>query len=200
MRIGVDFDNTIVCFDDLFHEAATEKKLLPPNVKVTKGGVRDYLRQAGKEAAWTELQGYVYGVLIKKAPPFEGVKDFFQSQIKKGNDIFIISHKTKKPFLGPPHDLHLAAIEWIEKQGFFEWIGLSRKNVFLELSKEDKCKRIATQKCSVFIDDLPEFLTCPTFPPNVKQILFDPDDHHASETALARCRSWKEISTLVDKK
>jgi hypothetical protein len=37
--------------------------------------------------------------------------------------------------------------------------------VFLEPTKADKLTRIATLGCTHFIDDLPEFLSDPGFPP-----------------------------------
>jgi len=33
--------------------------------------------------------------------------------------VFIISHRTRHPFIGEPHDLHAAALSWLERQGFF---------------------------------------------------------------------------------
>ena len=32
----------------------------------------------------------------------------------------LISHKAKTPFLGPPYDLHKAAIDWLTEYNFFE--------------------------------------------------------------------------------
>ena len=61
MRIGIDFDNTIVSYDALFHKVAREQGVVPPNTPANKLAVRDYLRQIGKEDLWTEMQGYVYG-------------------------------------------------------------------------------------------------------------------------------------------
>ena len=53
MVIGVDFDNTIVCYDDLFHRIAVEQGLVPARLEPRKNEVRDFLRNAGQEAAWT---------------------------------------------------------------------------------------------------------------------------------------------------
>ena len=36
MRIGVDFDNTIVCYDTLFHRLAVEEGLIPPDIPPRK--------------------------------------------------------------------------------------------------------------------------------------------------------------------
>ena len=82
LLIGVDFDNTIVCYDTLFHKIALEQNLIPADLPQTKTHVRDFLRQEGKEDLWTEMQGYVYGKrMIEDAPPFEGVKAFFKACI-----------------------------------------------------------------------------------------------------------------------
>ena len=56
MRIGVDFDNTIACYDGVFHAAALERGLIPASVATDKTSVRDYLRALGRDAAFTELQ------------------------------------------------------------------------------------------------------------------------------------------------
>src|SRR5262245_43078397 len=44
MLIGVDFDNTIVSYDALFHRIATERDLIPADLPVNKTAVRDHLR------------------------------------------------------------------------------------------------------------------------------------------------------------
>ena len=47
MIIGLDFDNTIVSYDELFHRVALEGGLVPGDLPVRKEAVRDYLREAG---------------------------------------------------------------------------------------------------------------------------------------------------------
>jgi len=64
MLVGLDFDNTIVRYDQLFHRLAVERGLIPPGVSATKQSVRDYLRAADREVDWTELQGIAYGPRI----------------------------------------------------------------------------------------------------------------------------------------
>ena len=195
MRIGVDFDNTIVCYDALFHRVAAERGLIPTDLPVNKSAVRDHLRQIGREQDWTEMQGYVYGVRMSEAAPYPGVIDFFHACRRAGIEISIISHKTRHPFLGERHDLHGAARHWLEQQGFFDpsKIGLSGDAVFFELTKQAKLERIAQRGCGHFIDDLPELLAEPAFP-RIDRILFDPNDLYAGETAFFRARSWAEIA------
>lgn len=197
MKIGVDFDNTIVCFDDLFYKAALEKKLIPADTPTSKEKVRDYLRSIDQEPAWTELQGYVYGVMIRQAPAFPGALDFFKACRDKSISISIVSHKTRTPFLGEPHDLHKAALDWLRARGFFGEAGLPESQVYLELTKRAKLERIGALGCTHFIDDLPEFLEEAAFPKAAERILFDPNKHHAGHKTLRALSSWAEIRQWI---
>ena len=199
MLVGVDFDNTIVRCDELFHRAAVELGLILTAVAVSKAEVRQQLRESGREDAWTELQGYVYGVLIRDAPLFSGVREFFVRCRERGVGVCIISHKTRHPVLGRAYDLHRAAHEWLERQGFYaaRGIGLARARVFFEPTKRDKLQRIARVACSHFVDDLPEFLTEPEFPRGVERILFDPNDEYRDDGHFQRVTSWAEIERLL---
>jgi len=193
--LGVDFDNTIVCYDALFHRVAVERGLIPASVPVNKTDVRDHLRRVGREDEWTELQGVVYGPRIVGAEPYPGVRGFFQAARDAGVATCIISHKTRAPFRGEPHDLHAAAKGWLEQHGFLgsSGAGLSENEIHLELTKAAKLERIAAAGCTHFVDDLPEFLAEPGFPVGVTRVLFDPNDLHRDETRFARATSWDEI-------
>lgn len=195
LRLGIDFDNTIVCYDQVFHQVAREQGLIPADLPVSKQAVRDYLRSMGQEDRWTEMQGYVYGPRLTDAQAFPGVLEFIQRQVRQGTSVFIVSHKTKHPYLGPKYDLHQAALAWLELNGFFDprRIGLPRDQVFLELTKKDKLARIGALACTHFIDDLPELLAEPDFPPRVVKVLFDPNDDHGHLKTFSRARCWKSI-------
>jgi hypothetical protein len=199
MHIGVDFDNTIVCYDPLFHKVAREKNLIPAEVPVNKSDVRNYLRRIGNEDAWTEMQGYVYGARMAEAAPYPGVMDFFEACRAAGIRISIISHKSLHPFLGEQYDLHRAAIAWLGQQGFFgeAKIGLPRDRVFFELTKAAKLERIGRCGCTHFIDDLPEFLAEAAFPANVQRILFDSNNLYAGENRFLRIRAWNEARNFL---
>lgn len=195
MVVGVDFDNTIVCCDGVFHRAAREQSLIPGNIAVNKTNVRDYLRQVGKEAVWTELQGLVYGDYIKYAPAFPGVKEFFWYCKKEGIRFYIISHKTHSPYGGCVYDLHESANKWLKAQGFYDSnIGLTAGNIYFELTKEDKINRIRQLGCTYFIDDLPEFLEEPDFPALTERILFDPNNIYKNSGNFQRLSSWDDIT------
>lgn len=201
MRIGIDFDNTIVCYDDVFYQAALRKNLIPRELARQKHSVRDYLRREGEEEAWIELQGYVYGACMQEAPPFPGVLDFLVRCKENDIGVFIISHKTRGPFRGPDYDFHQAAHVWLESYGFYDpsRIGMTSEQVYFELTKERKLERISEIRCTHFIDDLPEFLLEPNFPAGVSRILFDPNGNHPWNRTLQLVTSWREIEQQLIK-
>lgn len=195
MRIGIDFDNTIACYDGVFHAAALERGLIPPELGRDKNSVRDYLNGCGKASDFTELQGYVYGTRMELASPYPGFADFVARARKAGHDLFIVSHKTRHPILGPKHDLHAAARGFLFSNGLIgdgaEQIDASC--VFFELTRDAKVRRIATLGCEVFVDDLPDIFGQPGFPEATRRILFDPFDQFRNIN-LDICSSWTEIA------
>lgn len=198
MKVGLDFDNTIVCYDGLFHALAVERGLIPPETPTNKTAVRDYLRSIGREDDWTELQGTGYGPEIVRAEPYPGVLEFLYACRQRGIPVVVISHKTKHPYRGPQHDLHAAARAFLQRHGFLDTAktGLSDESVFLELTKEAKLARIGAAGCTHFVDDLPEFLGESAFPLGVNRILFDPDGRYADDTRWRRVRNWNEMASF----
>ncbi len=181
MRLGFDFDNTIVSYDTLFHKVAIEQQVIEPSVPVNKLAVRDYLRRVGHEAIWTEMQGYVYGARMQEAQAYPTVLEVLKRLKEAGHTLAIVSHKTKHPYLGKQYDLHAAARGWIEEHLRDENGPLfPESQVFFELTKEDKLARIVNFDCDIFIDDLPEILLASHFPNKTRRFLFDPEQHHRS--------------------
>ena len=196
-KIGLDFDNTLVCYDGVFHRAAMDRGLVPAGLATDKGSIRDYLRAQGREDDWTELQGYVYGRRMGDARLFAGVETFLEECRTAGVQTCIISHKTRTPYRGPAYDLHAAARQWIADTGLLEFIDGGADAIWFEQTLKDKLQRIATAGCRVFIDDLPECLRDPDFPPGVEGLLFDPDERHLGEADLRRAGSWRELSGMM---
>jgi hypothetical protein len=198
MRIGIDFDNTIVCYDGVFHAAALERGLIPGHLGRDKNSVRDHLNGGGRADEFTELQGYVYGARMDLAAPYPGLADFVTAARKAGHELFIVSHKTAHPIRGPKHDLHAAARAFLAARGLIgQSSGIDPAHVFFELTKETKAARVETLRCDVFIDDLPEIFALTEFPKNIRRILFDPERQLAAiarQRQLERCSSWAEIA------
>lgn len=197
--IGVDFDNTIVSYDRLFHQVALERGWIPDDLPECKTEVRDFLRKEGRENDWTELQGYVYGLRLPEAPAFPGVMEFFDQAISLGCPVHIVSHKTRYPVRGPEYDLHQAARDWIASHGFFERFGpsFSANNVFFGVSRDDKINRITALNCGVFIDDLEETFLEPRFPYHVEKILFAPERQPRFVPGVRALRRWDQIREYV---
>jgi len=197
--IGIDFDNTIVCYDDVFAQVAVELGLVPPEVATSKTAIRDHLRAAGQEDRWTELQGTIYGPRMPDAPPFPGALEFFHACRTAGVPVAIVSHRTRFPYLGERHDLHAAARDWLTRHGFHDpaGIGLPADRVFFEETKEAKLARIADVGCTHFIDDLPELLAHPLFPRDVHRILFDPRGEHALIPGIDPASSWGQLGAVL---
>lgn len=196
--IGVDFDNTIVSYDALFHKVCRERGWIPAEVPVNKSDVRNFLRRAGREDDWTEMQGYVYGARMSEAEPYPGVIEFFRNARARGDQLCIISHKTKTPFRGTAYDLHRAAFEWLEARDFLSanGAGLTIENIHFEPTREAKIRRIQIRGCADFIDDLPEFLLEPDFPAGIRRILFDPNRLYSDVPGVTRVAGWAEATKL----
>jgi hypothetical protein len=198
MKIGIDFDNTIVSYDELFFELARERVLIPAEFPRSKTHIRDLLRAEGREQVWTELQGLAYGDEIGRASIFPGVLDFFIACHERRIPLHVISHKTRQPYLGASADLHAAARGWLEQERLVGPVtGLTFEQVFFELTKEAKVARISALGCSHFIDDLPEFLALASFPAGVQRILFDPSGVHAPTSDMVQVASWSELRGLL---
>lgn len=199
MRIGIDFDNTIVSYDELFYKIAVEKKLIPIGLSANKIVIREHLRRIGNEAAWTLMQGEAYGLRISEARPYPGVINFMLSAQRLGHSIYIISHKTKYPFAGPAYDLHKAAYKWIEISLEAHGINFSnQRQIFFELTKEEKISRANEIKCDVFIDDLPEILSLPGFDKKTQRLLFSPDNlHNRQNCKFEIFTSWPSLQAYL---
>ena len=99
--LGLDFDNTLVCYDRLFYQLALEKNLIDETVPPKKIDIRNSLRSKNLEDEFTILQGEVYGLHILRAEPAEGMIKALEEIHQRGIKMVLISHKTKTPYMGP---------------------------------------------------------------------------------------------------
>jgi len=201
MRIGLDFDNTIIRYDDVFRCAAKDRGLLGPDFVGTKRQIRDVIRcLPDGEVKWQALQGYVYGSGIGSATLFAGLPEFLRRAQAFGDTVLIVSHKTEHGHFDLDKvDLRAAALRWMEGQGLFSGGGfcLGREHVHFASSRTEKLKRIAELDCDVFVDDLEEVLTDPDFPPSARRILFSETATSAVGLPYSICRDWRSISEIV---
>jgi hypothetical protein len=199
MVLGVDFDNTIVRYDDLFHRVAVERGLIPAGLPPRKNDVRDFLRRQNREQDWTELQGSIYGPRMAEAQPFPGMLEFFTRAVRSGLEVYVISHKTRTAVLGPAYDLQQTARDWMTMQGFFDpaRVGLSADCVRFGATRPEKIRFIRETGCTHFIDDLEETFLEETFPPGVVKILFGARERPPGLSAVQVAENWSQISEYV---
>ena len=198
MRIGIDFDNTIIAYDNVFLATARKRGLVPAGFAGNKKTVRDAIRLIPDgELEWQRLQGYVYGQGISGAPLIPGVGDFLRECRAAGYPVCIISHKTEFGHHDPARvNLREAALGWLTANGFFreDGFGLRREDVVFAGTRAEKLAAISARNCTHFIDDLEEVLDDPAFPQGTERILFAAEGAPTGGTPYPVCASWSEIS------
>ncbi len=194
-HIGLDFDNTIITYDEVFHKYALKSELILNEVKKNKQVIRDAIRALPEgNDKWTELQGFVYGKHVCEARLTRGVESFFEACKRNSVKVSIISHKTLYPASGPRVNLHTAAKRWLKDMDFLSKFGLMEGDIVFEETLEGKLGQITRKKCAYFIDDLKEVLLHPDFPKGVGKILYSEEADDALPADITIFKDWDEIT------
>lgn len=193
--IGVDLDNTLVCYDELFHLVACEEGLIDSAMPRSKEKIRDEIRLLPDgENRWTRLQAIVYGPRMHAARLFDGIAAFFRHCAASRFRTKIVSHKTQFATLdGGMVDLRGAALEWLKAQGFFANFEVSQSDVFYDSTRAEKIARIRWLCCTHFIDDLAEVFAEEDFPRETAKLLFAPHGTASSRSDVHVFKGWHEI-------
>lgn len=166
IRVGIDFDNTIICYDKLFARAVNEQGWDLGNLanNHSKIVIKEKLIELdGNDFRWQELQAIVYGILIKDADPYPGfLETLFYLKDLGDFQFYIVSHKT-------PHSHYLKHITLIDKA--LLWIKeknltalIPEENIFFRPTRDEKIAVINELNLDIFIDDLLEVLEDKNFP------------------------------------
>jgi len=198
MKIGIDFDNTIVLYDSLFRKVAQKEGLLEDGwLGSTKTEIRNYLcNQPEGEKNWMKLQGLIYGKYMKDAEMMPGAANFLMSCNIRNHQVFIVSHKTEYGHFDPEKiSLRSEAVKWMEARRFFDpvYFGLHRENVFFSNTRAEKVNIISQLHCDWFIDDLPAVFDEKHFPISSKKILFGDFNLNQYQDRVV-LNSWRKIS------
>lgn len=186
LRIGIDFDNTIVDYRPVFLSAARALGLVAAGFSARdKTEIRDYLCALPEgEHRWQELQAHVYGVAIDVAPAYPGFERFIAEARLRGATLAIVSHKSRFAAAAPGGaDMRLAAQRWLEAQGFVGVAGIAQTDVFFETTRNEKLERVRGLELTHFIDDLADVLADPGFP--------------AATHAVHFRESWEEVFDVI---
>lgn len=199
--IGVDFDNTIVSYDDVMYNVALQQGLIHSATRKSKKDIRDKIRQLPDgEIQWQRLQAIVYGSRMEEARLIDGVQMFFELCKLYKVRVYIISHKTEYAnFDETGTNLRVAAVTLMRGNRFFEADGLdlSEEDVYFEATRREKIERIRHLRCTHFIDDLEETFLEDSFPTNVEKILYAPHLQHSSLPGVRVVAAWKEINEYL---
>lgn len=200
-KIGLDFDNTIILYDDVFVSTGIGMGLLPDGFRGNKLDVRSRVRALDRgETKWCALQAAVYGPGVAEARIAPGTLDFLARCREAGTRVCIVSHKTQTAAADPTGvNLRDAAWNWIARHGLTDVNrgGIDTADVFFETTREEKIARIARLGCSHFVDDLEEVFLEPAFPPHVtRHLLLHGAGDLPSGPFLAH-RTWSDVAKAV---
>lgn len=201
-RIGIDFDNTIACYDQAFSEVALLMGLMK-NEQVVSSKVDTkalILERPDGDVAWQRLQGKVYGKHMMLAEVFPGFYEFLCLSKLRGHNVFIVSHKSEFGHFDEEQvPLREQAMAWLAKNGFFQKNGfpLKRQSVFFESTREGKIQQIRDLACTHFVDDLREVFEAPLFPADVNKILFRPSPINFADPDVSGVTSWRELTSKL---
>ncbi len=198
LTIGVDFDNTIACYDTAFSAVARELGFIDLPTTLSKAQVKEnILARSGGDLTWQKLQGQVYGKYIHLALLFPGFMEFLCRAKLNGHSVFIISHKSEYGhFDNTEVNLRDAALGWMTGNGIIGTgaFALLNSNVFFESTRAAKISRILGLGCTHFIDDLQVILQDPLLPDNLEKILFDPHCSAEPQDRQNVAPSWRILS------
>jgi len=201
MRVGIDFDNTIINYDSLFHDLAVRDGSIGREVPAEKQSIRDAVRHLPNgEIVWQRLQAIAYGPRIGEASLMPGIERFLMCCKRHGSEVMVISHKTQFAMQDREHncDLVEAAVTWLRARGLLgPGRPVSENSIFFEPTRAEKVARIATLDCDVFVDDLEETFREPGFPARTRRILFDRAGHGFELEGLAVFDSWDSITAAL---
>ena len=199
MRLGIDLDNTLICYDGVFLECSKYLGFTPETFKGGKREIKNYLHQrVDGEKHWQKLQGQVYGRWINNATLYSGAYRFLWRCKARGFSVEIISHKSEYGHFDNEYiPLRDVAIDFLTQAGIYSSNDQSMiDNIQFCSNQEEKILCISEKNFDWFVDDLPEIFKSKQFPIDTKRIIFDPTGEkslHNSDTS----GSWSVIESRV---
>jgi len=200
-RIGIDLDNTILRYDEVFYSLAQAELWIDRNCLCDKDAIKKGLTKNAESAEksekrWQQLQAWAYGKDISKALVYDGLFNFTKQARLRGDELFIVSHKTEFSNFDPSINLRRSALDTLGQRGFFKSIiqgglGFSLQDIFFASSLDEKVKTIRELKLTHFIDDLSKVICHPDFPQDTIGILFEPGIEKGSEEKRI-FRAWDD--------
>lgn len=191
--IGIDLDNTIIDYHNLF-QIVLEKKIKKKfNKKILKTSIKSIVKKDYGEDVWADIQATVYGKEIRHAKLMKGFESFLKYARNQKFKLYIVSHKTKlSQNLEQNYNLIKAANVWLESNNFFTKKGFHKSDIFFCNTLDSKVKKIKALNLDFFIDDLEVVIFHKDFPKNTHGILFS-----NSMNDQSRYHTWSEVINRV---
>ena len=201
MIIGLDFDNTIVDYSNIFPDFAYKLGYLASPSPLPKENIKSIVFKLPEgEVKWGLLQAEVYSEGIVNAKIMKGFHRFIKLCRSNNISVSIVSHKTiYNKYDLKRRNLRKSAMNWIKAHNFFNNNSLCFEDtqIHFEDTPLAKIKRIKQLKCTHFIDDLETILLHPNFPYNVVKILLCLDENYNNDKQLNVCRNWNDVTNYV---
>ena len=167
IHIGIDLDNTIFKYDEVFHALALDDDLISSDCSADKYSIREQVRSVHGEQTWQWIQFQAYGPQVKKSLIFEGVGEFLDIGTKLGYSFSIVSHKTQFSSVDKERsfDLRLAAIARLKNANILGADGyLSSKDIYFAETRVEKIEKIIDLNAIVSLTISRKFFYMELFP------------------------------------
>ncbi len=195
IKIGIDFDNTIVSYSKLFLDLAIQKGWVDNNLSLSKTQLREFLiSEDGNDLRWQALQAKTYGSEMYKAIPFPGVREATKRFRSLGHEVFIVSHKSETSNFDSNINLREHAYTWLNESGLVGENTIPNGNIYFCETLDKKVEKIASLDLDYFIDDLEKVLNHSHFPSATIPIHFS--ESTASQD-LYSYTTWPEIVSFI---
>ena len=191
MRIGFDFDNTIVNYDLVFSQIADQLNL--EYLDSPKNSIKNYYEvELGQRNLWKKVQFKVYCELISKIEPSDKFIALLHWLIENKHDIFIVSHKSQNIKINNKNlNLREPAKKWLERNIPI----FNKERIFFESSAIAKIRKIKSLSLDFFVDDLVTILNLRQFPLLTKKILYNRYLLKLNNIYVAS--NWDEVKKLI---
>lgn len=191
MRIGFDFDNTIVDYSTVFKKIANNLGLVYENNP--KNAIKYYFEtELNSPSSWKEVQLQVYCELINSIKPSDKLTNLINWLIEYKHDFFIVSHKTQTIKSGNSiSNLRDPAKNWIENN----LPHFKKERIFFESSALAKVRKIKSLRLDFFVDDLLTILNHHQFPKQTKKILFNCPSLKGD--FFYKASNWDEVKKII---
>ncbi len=187
--IGIDFDNTIINYINVFKKLLKKNKI-PFGKKLNKEIFKKKIIKKYNENFYTKIQSEIYGKNIFYARKFKNLNRNL-NYLQKRHHLILISHKTKYPIIGQKVNLRKKALMWLNENNLYGSKKIfNKKNVFFEETIEQKIKKIKKLKCDYFIDDLNLILD--RLPNSIGKIKFG-----SKSKKYKYFLNWKNINQII---